>query len=289
LSEFYNEAFITFRKGKEEQIVKYPQEYYDTFFEANELLCERKKKTISYFNNDMVFDLFLDQFQKTVISQETYSFLWKLFIQSINYGREDFIVAYWRKAHQLFNLFLPKIVPNTIRQDNKLVVTNTDEITNREKVRDDFLEFHYVLGGLLMYKQKYEVIKEIMNYTQQKPPKYVLVPERMEEVIQRYMKISEENYLRPFYYEQKYPFPDISGVNADGVIQMWIKRYLAILFLRQYTLHEYYTFYATLQMPTPPTELSKMKHWNDQMAFFSAMLEMLHPKEDTMSCSIRLI
>ena len=265
LLEFFYGVFISFRRGKEGEIIEYPQEYYDAVFEANELLCERRKKTISYFNDSTLFHLFLDEYQHTIISPKTYSFLWRLFIQALNYDKEDFIIAYWRKAHQLFNLFLKEIYPNTKYQDDKLITTTTEEIERRKKERETFLEFHYALGGLLMYKQKYEIIKEIMNYTQQEPPRYVLVPERMEEVIFRYMNISYEDYRNPWYYRANYPFPDINNINEDDIIRMWIKRYLAVLFLRQYTLHEYYTFSKTLQMPLPPTELPKMKHWNDEL------------------------
>ncbi|MDR3047978.1 MAG: hypothetical protein LBU51_10305 [Bacteroidales bacterium] len=263
LLDFYFESFIKFRKGKESQTIEYPQEYYDTAFEANELLCNRKKKTISYFNDSTLFELFFDQSQKTVISPKTYRFLWKLIAQSILYDRVDFILSYWRKAHQLFNLFMPKIHPNYDSIYSN--VSNQAEIDKREKDRNDFLEFHYALGGLLMYKQKYSIIKELMYFTQSQPPKYVLVPEKMQQVIERYMQIEEFEYLNPVYYEQRYQFPDIYGVNADGTIRMWIKRYLSVLFIRQYTLHEYYVNSNTLTMPKPPENLSELNRWKEEL------------------------
>ena len=88
-----------------------------------------------------------------------------------------------------------------------------------------------------MSQHKYSTIKELMYFTQQKPPQYFLVPERMQEIIERYMQIDGEEYLNPVYYQQRYWFPNVSGVDADDIIKMWIKRYLAILFIRQYTLH----------------------------------------------------
>lgn len=263
LWEFYFSEFIQFRKGKENQQIIYPKGYYDTFLEANEILCERNKKAISRFNNNNIFDLFLDGYQQTVLSQETYSFLWKLILQSLHYNREDFVLSYWRKAHQLFNLFMPKIYPeydSTYRN-----IKNQTEITQREKERKDFLEFHYALGGLLMYKQQYKALKELMYFTQAQPPKYVLVPERMQQVIERYMQVDANEYLNPVYYEQRYWFPDIYGVNADGNIRMWIKRYLAILFIRQYTLHEYFVNSNTLTMPQPPEDLSELNHWKNEL------------------------
>lgn len=263
LLEFYFEAFIIFRKGKEGQAIEYPQEFYDTVFEANELLCIRKRKTVSHFNDSTLFELFLDQHQKTVISTKTYNFLWRLIVQSILYDKDDFVIAYWRKAHQLFSLFMPVIYPNY--DSTSRVVTNQVEINKRNEERKDFLEFHYALGGLLMYKHKYNTIRELIRFTQSQPPKYVLVPERMQEIIERYMQIDWKDYINPVYYEQRYWFPDIYGVNSDGLIRTWIKRYLAILFIRQYTLFEYYVNSNRLAMPKTPQSLSELNHWKDEL------------------------
>jgi len=262
LLKFFYSAFISFRKGKEGEPIEYPPEYYDAMFEANELLCERKKKTLSYFNDSTLFHLFIDECQHTVISRKTYHFLWKLIVQVIHYEREDFIISYWKKAHQYLDVYLTPIYPNF---NDQFQVSNTEKIKKREDEKETFIEFHYALGGLLMYKQKYETIKAIMYYTRQSSPKYVLVPERMSDIIQRYMKLSYEDYLKPWYYLENYPFPDINGLNADDVIKIWIKRYLSILFLRQYTLHQYYTNSNPLTMPDPPKELPQMKHWNDEL------------------------
>ena len=147
LWEFYFSEFMLFRKGKENKQIIYPKGYYDTFLEANEILCERNKKAISRFNNNNIFDLFLDGYQQTVLSQETYAFLWKLILQSLHYNREDFVLSYWRKAHQLFNLFMPKIYPeydSTYRN-----IKNQTEITQREKERKDFLRISLRFRGTI--------------------------------------------------------------------------------------------------------------------------------------------
>lgn len=280
LWEFYFSKFILFRKDKENQQIVYPKGYYDTFLEANEILCERNKKAISRFNNNNIFDLFLDGYQQTVLSQETYAFLWKLILQSLHYNREDFVLSYWRKAHQLFSLFMPKIYPeydSTYRN-----IKNQTEIRQREKDRQDFLEFHYALGGLLMYKQQYKALKELMYFTQAQPPKYVLVPERMQQVIERYMQVGANEYINPVYYEQKYWFPDIYGVNADGNIRMWLKRYLAILFIRQYTLHEYFVNSNTLTMPQPPDDLSELNRWKTELDSLKYYINKYLSQEDVL-------
>lgn len=262
--KFYFTEFSKIIEGKEGEEIVYPEEIYDTFIEANEILCKDNKKAISLFNDNTIFDLFLYNHKETVISKETYIFLWKLLLQCIYHNRNDFVLSYWQKAHQLFSFYMPIIQPKYDLQ-HTLRIINQKEIDERDKAREDFLEFHYVLGALLMYKQQYSVIKEIMYYTHSQPPRYVLVPERMEEVIKQYMQIGKNDYSQPLFYRQKYWFPDIHGVNSEDIIKMWIKRYFAILFIRQYTLHEYYIYSNTLSMPRIPQELSELNRWKSEL------------------------
>jgi len=189
LLEFYFDTFIKHRIGKANELVDYPPEYYNSVFEANELLCLRKRRTISYFNDSTLFELFLDSFQHTIISQRTYDFIWKCILQVLHYDRVEFVISYWRKAHQLFDFNLE---PAEKKYDDNYQIINQEEIASREIEREAFLEFHYALGGLLMYLKKYELLNEMVYWTNQEPPKYVLVPERMEEVIKRFMDIPKK-------------------------------------------------------------------------------------------------
>lgn len=262
LQVFYCKEFISYRKDKENKIIEYPDFFYDVVFDANECLCQRERKSISWYN-DSFYDFFIDEFQHTVISDKTFSFIWKCLRQSVFYQKDEFIFSYWCKAHQYMIFWLGLINP---KYDNNFNVTNQTEINRRNAERDRFLEFHYALGGLLMMKQKYTLINQLTSWTNQTPPKYVLVPETMEEVIKMFMEVEQKGgYTNSFYYEKKYPFPDISGVNANNIIKMWIKRYIAILFLRQYTLHEYFVYSRTLEMPNPPQTLPEKRKWIEEL------------------------
>jgi hypothetical protein len=262
--DFYSSQFVEYRTNKEDEVVVYPDEYYLVIEESNELVYLSQKIETSYFNESVLLGMFIDEYQKTIISQRTYLSIWKGLRQALYFNREEFVMAYWRKAHQYFNFFLKRIYP--VYDSGWKNVINKDEIAKRDEERERFLEFHYALGGLLMFLGKYDLIRQITSWTNQQPPKYVLVPETMIEVINRYMNVSQKRgYFNPVYYEQNYPFPDTNGVNADGIIQMWIKRYISILFLRQYILNEHFIYSRTLQMPSPPETLIEKKAWNDEL------------------------
>lgn len=259
---FYFSEFANFRKNKATIPIKYPEEFYNAAFEANELLCKRDKRTISYYNDGTIYEWFIDSYQSTIIGKETYSLLWRCLVRNIQFDRDDFVSAYWRKAHQHFEFFLRPVTP---QYNKEFIITNNPEIEKRNQERERFLEIHYALGGLLLMQKKYTLIQELTSYSNMIPPKYVLVPETLAEVIERYVRVSKDNYSNPVYYEQKYPFPDVSGVNGDGIIRMWIKRYLAILMLQQYKLNEYYVYSRTLQTPTIPNDLSEQRTWKDSL------------------------
>lgn len=262
LQEFYWNEFISYRKGKENNAIDYPDYFYNVMFDANECLCRSERKSISWYNSSF-YDFFIDEFQHTIISDETFRFIWKCLRQSLYYQKDEFIFSYWQKAHQYMNFWLGHINP---QYDEKFNVTNQTDIDRRNAERERFLEFHYALGGLLMMKQNYKLINQLTSWTNQTPPKYVLVPETMGEVIRRFMEVEKKGEIYyPVYYEQRYPFPDVSGVNANNIIKMWIKRYIAVLFLRQYTMNEYFVYSHTLEMPNPPQILSEKRKWIEEL------------------------
>ena len=69
-----------------------------------------------------------------------------------------------------------------------------------------------------------------------------------------------------FYYDSFYPYPDVSINFANDIIMMWIKKYLAVLFLRQYTLIEWFTNPYPMEKPIPPQDSYEKKRWIREFA-----------------------
>jgi hypothetical protein len=261
INDFYYSKFGDYKKGKECDSIDYPIEYYNSFFEINELLCSENKKIISRVYINPVFDLFLDGHHDTLISTQTYDFIWRCLLQILTNGRNDYFMHYWQTMHQ-YVCTIDYQIHHPVDNNNELDSADTSCQNNAriEKLTQEkgvLLNFHYAVGGLLLSLQNYELVRCIMSYTHQNPPKYVLVPEKMEDVISRYIDVpkvySEDSKIR-------YLFPDTSGVNANDILQMWIKRYLVILFLRQYTIHPAVNDNA-LSMPTMPDDENEKNPW----------------------------
>jgi len=271
LISFITKVFIEFRQDKIGNEIIYPDEYYTTLFQANELVYIKPKRTVSYLNGSIFLNLFIDSYQKTIISDKTYNALWVGLTQALNYNRDDVIMSYWKNAHQHFGLFLDSVRPDYKNENGDISIVNKKEIDRRKTERNKYFEFHLVLGGLILFLNKFSLLKNILYYTNQTPPVYHLIPENLNTIINSLLKIKED-YTNPFHFEQMYNFPDIDGVNKGAIIRYWTKRYLAILFLRQYKLHEFYTYQNIFGLPTIPDSLSEMKEWEQELDIFRDLL-----------------
>lgn len=271
LISFITKAFVKFRKDKVGNVIIYPDEYYTTIFQANELVFTKPKRTVSYLNGSVFLNLYIDSYQKTSISDKTYNALWVGLRQALNYNRDDVVISYWENAHQHLGLFLDTIRPDYKNENGKISIVNQEEIDTRETETSKYCEFHLVLGGLLFFLKKFALLKNILAYTNQSPPVYHLIPGNLNAIINNLLKIKKD-YKNPFHFEQIYNFPDIDGFNKGGIIRFWTKKYLAILLLRQYKLSEYYTYQNIFGLPTIPNSLSEMKKWEQELNIFKNIL-----------------
>lgn len=265
------DVLIKTRTNKSGQEIIYPDEFYDAVFEANERLLKRERKTLSYLNEGSMLYIFIDKAQQTIISDKTYQYMWLGLRQAVLYNNSEAIKAYWERAHQYANFALERIHPE---YDKDFNIVNKEALDQQKTIKEKFVEFHYALGGLLLYHMMYDTLEYIMSWTNQQPPKYILVPSTMSEVINMYMQIAFKDGIRGFmYYESHYPFIGVRGVNASDIIRFWIKKYMAVLFLRQYTLHSHYIYEDTLQLPRVPESMSEKYAWNNELDILQDLLQ----------------
>lgn len=275
------DVLIKTRTNKSGQEIIYPDEFYDAVFEANERLLKRERKTLSYLNEGSMLSIFIDEVQQTIISDKTYQYMWLGLRQAVLYNNSEAIKAYWEKAHQYANFALDRIHPE---YDKDFNIVNKEALDQQKTIKEKFVEFHYALGGLLLYHKMYDTLEYIMSWTNQQPPKYILVPSTMSEVINMYMQIAFKDGSRGFmYYESHYPFIGVRGVNASDIIRFWIKKYMVVLFLRQYTLNTYYIYEDTLQMPRVPESMSEKYAWNNELDVLKDLLQKLCEDKGTLN------
>jgi hypothetical protein len=206
------------------------------------------------------------------LDETEYLWLWRNLRISIENHEDEMVIYYWKRAFQYFeyDLRMPDSIYSTPFSGEK---ENQAEISQKEKERRDFLDFHYYLGGLLLFEDRINCIRRIWDHTNSEPPRYPLLPSTLGEIFTRYFKLSQ--IFDPDLRDKalRYGFPKVDSINSDWIVNSWIRKYLVILFLRQYTLRRYYTFENFLELPISPKTQAEKKHWIDNIQRFIDQLK----------------
>jgi len=281
LSDFFYDAFRNEREKFKNEPVEYPDIFYDSVYKAIEelaILKEKRNYSLEYRTAGSIW--LLGEMQGHEISNKTYIWLWRNILLSIQYQQDDLIVYHWQTAHQFYTYNLQYIHENYDNSTGTFQVSNQEEVNKRIAEREKFIEFHYALGGLLTYKKRYNCIKRTFNHTNSQPPKYELLPESMYEIFNFYIKVRDPYDREYTWISHQYSFPGQSGLHADSVVKKWIFSYMAILFLRQYTIVPYLITMKPLDYPAIPKTQGEIKGWIDGLDFFKRLVsEHLENKE----------
>lgn len=273
LSDFFYSAFRNVREKTNNIPVVYPDQYYDTVYRAIEelaILKEKRNYLLEHRTSGGIW--LLGEMQGKEISDKTYLWLWRNLLLAIRYNQDDLIVNHWETFHQYYRFSLPYIHKEYDNTTTSFQVSNQTEVDKRLAERKKFIEFHYALGGLLTYKNRYSCIKRLFSYTQSQPPKYELLPESMQEIFSFYFEVRDPYDRSYTWISHQYPFPELSGISSDGVIKKWIMSYMTILFLRQYTIIPYLITMKPLDYPAIPDTQGEIKNWIDGLDFFKKLL-----------------
>lgn len=208
-----------------------------------------------------------EDFEDITISEETYSWLWRN-IYTICDNRR-LVKMFWANSSQYFDYRLKSVMAGYNFEQGKIV--NQEQIDKRKEEQDRFLEFHYALGGLLLYRKQHKTLNYLFEYSQSQPPKYVLLPETTTEIFYWF-----ENFRNEFKHrtpiDLRYYFPELDNLGNRRQVNYWICSYIAILFLRQYSLHQYYTYQNFTALPNLPDDVLELSSWLDSVSFFERCL-----------------
>lgn len=249
--------------------LEYDQSLYDLIYDLQVLITGQPKNQ-NYTLQRKVFGgewLLGDEYYGN-INKNIYRTIWEGFIVALLHKRNDLILTYWKISFQYIEPTLNIPGRKFDEEDNYI---NETEVKHKERERNRFLEFHYALGGLLLYSTEYSLIRAIFNYTTIHPPRYKLLPSTMNEVFTAFLWFWDQNDRNIPFISFKFPFPDFTGVAADGHIKYWISKYTALLFVRQFYLHQY--FVTTNHLKHPQITDSNKQALHDYLPYFIHLVE----------------
>ena len=253
---FIHDEFDEFRKNHEhsdEESIEYYQAHYKSLDRLLNYVVLRPEIRLKRTEHRIISGMWVwGEIGQYRISESTYAFHWRAMVLCVENQRDDMIMSYWQNADSYYRLILSYA---------------EDKSVNEQKER--FLEFNYALGGLLVYKKKYDLINRIFSFTNTLPASYPLLPQSIDDVFKWYIYFRDD-YNKNLY---RYSFPDIGGIDSDGIIRNWICKYISVLFLRQYSLIPHLIIDNYLGFPKIPETQGKKKNWLDNIAYFGKLLE----------------
>lgn len=208
MSKSFYSQFGLVRRKQSGQPVVYPKTYYQLVYKTIQQLSRDSDPSFQYLKEWTGGSIWLlGEISKSNVSNETYRWIWHNLSSALESGDDNIVLYHWKTATQ-YATFQEFVEPRT----------------NYE----NFVHFHYIIGGLLLYFGKYELISKLFQCTIKDPPDYPLLRERVEKIYSFY--INNVHFLNT----EIYPFPGISGITAnDRIEKSWINSYLALLFIRQ--------------------------------------------------------
>ena len=281
--KFYLSLRIRLRKEykdnhnkQNEEVIRYPYYYHQLIRELIKIFVDRNDDNFISLQSRITNGDFLvpNDFQNIKISEDTYNSLW--YNITLIRNNTDYMSKFWSHSNQYFWTELKDIVRYL---DN----SNKGEVEEREQERKRFLEFHYAVGGLLLYSKNYEALKYIFSYSQQTPPKYELLPYKMREIFDWVEFFRNENKQIPKFFigYDRYRFPNLDSVGTNKQVVFWICCYLCVLFIRQYKLLKTLYYSNTTNQPyLNDLPLMELYNWKESIAYFKFCLnKVLEDKE----------
>lgn len=242
-------------KGKPLEMDDY---FYDAVTRINENLCKGERKPISVNNsNSLLTSLIV---QDSIVTEKTYRYLWKNLRLQLFYNREEWIMAYWKVASQKYDYFMQEM--STFDIDNETGTNYTErQVEERMEQREKFEEFHIMLCAMMLQQGKYELLEQMMFYTQSQPPTYPLVPSNLADILRVFENLNEEKIWDITYYEERYPMPNMHGITGGKILGA-ANCYMALLVYRLYVL--FYPYgrdfaFRTMGLPENQAQLAKYK------------------------------
>ncbi|MGL5561671.1 MAG: hypothetical protein ACRDCN_03480, partial [Tannerellaceae bacterium] len=264
---FLSEYVVQKCNEKKYQPCQFDDFFYDGISRINDNICIAEQRPISINKGSSILNLLI--FNNSEVAETSYSCLWRNLLVQLHYKRDEWIMEYWTVASQKYDLTMNKVSTFDINEDTGVNYTEK-EVFKNDKLRDEFLEFHIMLCAMLVQQGKYNLIEQILSFTQSQPETYPLIPSKMDEIIDLFQKLHKKIHFNPFYFEQRYQMPNMYGI-TQGKILSAASCYLAILVYRLYSINWYFgekSILTSIMLPDNLLDLSELNTNLDELKFW---------------------
>lgn len=281
---FIYRAFRFYQDFKQDndETTLYPPELYNSTFDIIHNYIKSDEK--DYYQNIETFIgsiYFTDTFEKEnpkYLHQETFAAIWRNLVLIVEHNRGDKLFNYWKAAHQYcrfqFTLQLSMIAYDDVLKRAKL-----------KKYRDEFVQFHTVIGAYVMYKKDCKTLNELWSFTQSEPPEYVLIPQSTDEIFNLFIAfLTYEFYNSKMVFRYWFKDLDFDEMNNKTDVKIVVCQYTGLLFLRLYLIRGFWPQHPLLTFPQIPKQQSEKKIWEEKLDKFKDIVKTLLEDSDFLKC-----
>ena len=187
---------------------------------------------------DIIHVLF-NQFNNYPITEQVYSYVWRLLNNMTFNGYTKWVKEYWSYTCQYYMLTLQHS-----QEEN-------------EEHKNRFKEFHLMVGVLMVYMKRYDLLQHIFTFTNSLPAKYPLVPSTFRHIYSCYEELSRKNERMELL---RYSMRGLeAGAREDSIIEGLLLDYIALLIIRLNTVDDYnITFSNPFGLPSVGDTIEKV-------------------------------
>ncbi len=200
-----------------------------------ELLKQHSKRDNHFFSSgNLLVSYFFPITERIALTDEEFRYLWQTVDAVLQVDNESWIYSYWTFADQYYRFSLERCCGN-------------DKVREQER----FKEQHFMIGALLVYNGKYELLRKLMYFSNTLPQQFALVPSTFIHIhSQLYTLLSYKE--KPLLLTQRYCMIGApQDVSSDDFIARYAYRYAALLMIRLFTVNNWnYTYSNPMDLPS---------------------------------------
>lgn len=186
-----------------------------------------------------IINVLYNQYNDYPITDQVYQIIWRWINLMADKKEEDWLRMYWGVASQYFSFKL--------------------KYTDDDKVREKFIEFHTMVGVLLLHKECYVALKHALFFTNSMPANYPLIQNTFTSIFNHYKTLSKRNENMCL---MKYQMSSIfEGAGDESKIESLLLKYCSLLMIRLWSVNDYNITYSNpIALPSPGDTIQENNH-----------------------------
>lgn len=221
---------VAYRKNKDDETAT------EVWKMLRELYKQHSKRDNHFFSTrNLIATYFLPVVEHIDLSEEEYIYIWQSVDAVLHAENESWVCAYWAYADQYYSFTL----------DNY-----ADDNQQLKYQKERFKEQHFMIGALLTFNKRYDLLGKLMYFSNSLPPRYNLVPSTYISIISQLKRLLKMKDYTLTMTKRYLMIGAPQDVSSDNFILHNAYKYASLLLIRLFTVNNWnYTYSNPMDLP----------------------------------------